>query len=163
MNGRQARAQRHLEGQYPELEHMRRQLFGDRFKAGFGLRDPAYLPLFPHEYAQYLYSQGQKMWDKNHSCEELESFIDKAPPIELLGRDDRSERWYDDSARLAAKWILNRLRMVPSERLLEVTFWETMEATFPHVASMMLSTAQKVWVRGAALRILDAYRYDGHD
>ena len=142
---------------------IRRMLFGDRFQAGFGLRDPAYMPLHPHEYAEYIYSQGKKMWDRFHSCEELEQFIDQAPAFELLGRDDRSERWYDDSARLAAKWILGRLRAVPGERQLVVTFWETMESIFPHIAEMNLSTAQKVWVRGAALRIVDGYRADGHD
>lgn len=165
MNGRTAREQRRaLEfiASDPTIADVRRALFGERFKAGFGLKDPAYMPLFPHEYAHYIYSQGRDMWDKWHSCEELEAFVQKAPAIEQLGSDDRSERWYDDAARLAAKWIFGRLLSVPDDRKLEVTFWEVMEGSFPHIARMHLSTAQKVWVRGAALRILDGYRADGH-
>ena len=165
-NGRSSREARRAAQLVPsdaDFERTRRLLFGDRFKGGFGLRDPAYMPLYPHEFAKYLYSDGRVMWDKNHSAEDLEGFVDQAPAWELLGRDDRSERWYDDSSRLAAKWILNRLRSVPSERQLQVTFWETMESVHPHIADMQLSTAQKVWARGAALRIIDAWRAEGRD
>jgi hypothetical protein len=164
VNGRAARDMRQAAAfvaSDPYLADARRLLFGDRFKAGFGLKDPAYMPLYPHEYALYVYSQGHQMWDKYHSCEELEAFIQKAPAIELLGVDDRSERWYDDAARLAAKWIFGRLLSVPDDRKLEVTFWEVMEGCYPHITTMRLSTAQKVWSRGAALRVLDGYRADG--
>jgi len=164
MNGRQARHLRQVDdfeatdgGGWQEI---REQLFGDRFKAGYGHNDPAYMPLHPHEHAEYLFSQGRQMWDRNHSCAELELYIEQAPAWEQLGADDRSERWYDDSCRLAAKWILARLRAVPEEAKLVITFWEHMESCFPHLVTCHLSTAQKVWVRAAALRIFDADRHD---
>jgi hypothetical protein len=164
VNGRAARAVRRI-GDFktsdPGVAEIRRLLFGDRFQAGFGRRDPAYMPLYPHEAAQYLFSRGAQMWDKHHSAEELEQFIDQAPPFEQLGHNDQGERWYDDSARLVAKWILSRLRAVPEEARLVVTFWESMESAYPHIADLQLSTAQQNWARAAALRIFDAYRYDG--
>jgi hypothetical protein len=145
----------------PGVQEIARLLFGDRFKAGYGHRDPAYLPLTPHEAAAYLFSRGATPWDKYHSAEELEQYIQQAPPVEQLGSDDQSERWYDNSARLAAKWILGRLRAVPVDATLVVTFWEEMESIFPHIVTFRLSTAQQNWVRAAALRIFDADRYDG--
>ncbi len=144
-----------------ELEKISARIFGDRFKAGYGLKDPAYMPLYPHEAAAYLFSQGATMWDKLHSTEELEAYVDKAPDFEKLSPDDRSERRYDDAARLVAKWSLNRLRSVPAEAKLGVTFWEVMEGAYPHIAGLGLSTVQRVWARAAALRILDAYAADG--
>jgi hypothetical protein len=166
VNGRQARHLRLVERfdtTDPGVVEIRRLLFGDRFKAGFGHKDPAYMPLTPHEAAHYLFSKGRTPWDKYHSAEELESYINQAPPVEQLGADDRSERWYDNSARLAAKWILGRLRAVPEDAKLVVTFWAEMESIFPHIASWHLSTAQQNWVRAAALRIFDADRYDGRE
>ncbi len=145
----------------PAFLEMRRALFGDRFKGGFGLKDPAYMPLFPHEAADYIFSQGAKMWDKHHSAEELEKFIDQAPDFEQLPRNDGGQRWYDDSARLAAKWITGRLYIVPLERELTVTFWDVMESAFPHIRTMALSTLQRSWTRSAALRVIDAYRAEG--
>jgi len=155
------RANGHFATSDPQLAEIRRRLFGDRFKAGFGLKDPAYLPLFPHEAANYIMSGGRRMWDKHHSAAELEKYIDQAPDYEQLGRNDGSERWYDDAARLAAKWIAGRLYAVPLERELTVTFWEVMESAFPHLRSMQLSTIQKEWTRSSVLRVIDAYRADG--
>lgn len=142
---------------------MREKLFGSRFQGGFGLSDPAYMPLFPHEAAAYLLSSGEKHWDRMHSAEDLEQFIDSAPAVDQLGPHDESERWYDDSARSAARMILARLRAVPAEQKLVVTFWETMLATFPAIAHLQLSTIQRDWIRSAAFRVLDAHRYDGTD
>lgn len=164
MNGRAARAGRRavdFATTDPGVADIRRLLFGDRFQAGFGLKDPAYMPLYPHEAAQYLFSQGARMWDKYHSAEELEQFIEQAPDYLQLGRDDSSERWYDDAARLAAKWMLGRIRSVPEDARLVVTWWDAMESAFPHIATMRMSTSQRNWARAAALRIFDAYRYDG--
>ena len=164
MNGRQARAQRNGERFNPTdpgLAEIRRLMFGDRFKAGYGLKDPAYMPLTPHEAAEYLFSQGVKTWDKYHSAEELEAYIMGAPLVDELGPPDRSERWYDDAGRLVARWLLMRLRAVPEEAKLAVTFWETMESIYPRMHGLSLSTAQREWARSAALRILDAYRADG--
>lgn len=166
MNGRAARQQRALhifEPSQPALKQVREQLFGTRFQGGFGLADPAYMPLFPHEAAAYLMSAGDKRWDHMHSAEDLEQFIDSAPAVDQLGRRDESERWYDDSARSAARMILARLRAVPAEQKLVVTFWETMLSTFPAIAHLQLSTIQRDWVRAAAFRVLDAHRYDGTD
>jgi hypothetical protein len=164
MNGRQSRLQRN--GQRfsptdPGLAEIRRLLFGDRFKAGYGLKDPAYMPLTPHEAAQYIFSQGAKAWDKYHSAEELEAWIMAGPDVDELGPQDRSERWYDDAGRLVARWLLLRLRSVPEDARLTVTFWESMESIYPRMRTLSLSTAQREWARSAALRILDAYRADG--
>ena len=145
----------------PGLVDIRRLLFGDRFKAGFGRKDPAYMPLTAHEGAEYLFSNGQKMWDKRHSAEELEAWIAAAPNIDQVLPVEQTERFYDDSARLAARWILNRLRNVPDDVKLAATFWEVMESAYPRLASLMLSTAQRQWAHSAALRIIDAYRADG--
>ena len=145
----------------PQFAEIRRQLFGDRFKGGYGLKDPAYMPLYPHEAANYIFSQGRKPWDRFHSAEDLEKFIDQAPDFEQLPPADGSEKWYDDSARLVAKWITGRLFAMPTERELAATFWEVMESAFPHIRSLPLSTLQKQWARSAALRLIDAYRADG--
>lgn len=142
---------------------MRSQLFGDRFKGGFGLKDPAYMPLFPHEAADYLMSQGQKRWDKMHSAADLELFIELAPPVENIGPDDRSQSRYDDAARCAARMVLSRLRAVPEERGLSTTFWQVMESVYPAIRRLGLSTIQRDWIRSATLRVIDAYRYDGRD
>lgn len=145
---------------------MREQLFGSRFQGGFGLADPAYIPLFPHEAAAYLMSSGAKRWDRMHSAEDLEAFVagardpDQLRALELVPGE---EAWYDETARCAAKLILARLRAVPSEQHLVVTFWETMHALFPSIAGLQLSTIQRDWIRSAVFRILDAHRYDGHD
>lgn len=142
---------------------LRVALFGDRFKGGFGRRDPAYMPLFPHEAAEYLMSSGQKMWDKHNSAGDLEKFIDQAPDVEKVGPDDQSERRYDDAARCAAKMVLSRLRAVPEERGLTVSFWSTMESVYPAITRLHLSTIQRDWAHSAVLRVLDAYRFDGID
>ena len=166
MNGRLSRQLRHnglFDPSQPELKRVREQLFGSRFQGGFGLADPAYVPLFPHEAAAYLMSRGEKRWDKMHSAEDLAAFIDQAPAVDQLGAHDESERWYDDSARSAAKLILERLRAVPAEQKLVVTFWETMNSTFPAVAGLHLSTIQRDWIRSAVFRVLDAHRFDGHN
>ena len=166
MNGRVSRQLRHnglFDPSQPELKRVREQLFGSRFQGGFGLTDPAYVPLFPHEAAAYLMSQGVKRWDKMHSAEDLANFIDQAPAVDQLRAHDDSERWYDDSARSAAKLILERLRAVPAEQKLVVTFWETMNSTFPAVAGLHLSTIQRDWIRSAVFRVLDAFRFDGHN
>lgn len=163
MNGERARVFRQA-GRFattvPGLAEIRTILFGERFRAGFGLRDPAYMPLHAHEAAEYRFSRGQKMWDKYHSAEELEAYIDQAPDIDMVGVDDNSQRWYDDAARLAAKWIKNRIRVVPAEARLVVTFWAEMESVFPRLAGLRLSTAQREWATAAAFRIFDAYRFD---
>jgi hypothetical protein len=163
VNGRRARHLRlvdSFEPTDPGVAEIRAMLFGDRFKAGFGHKDPAYMPLTPHEAAAYLFSRGATRWDKYHSAEELEAYINQVPPVEQLGPDDRSERWYDNSCRLAAKWILGRLRAVPADARLVLTFWEEMESIFPHLVTFRLATAQQNWVRAAALRLFDADRYD---
>lgn len=147
----------------PGLAAIRRLMFGDRFKAGYGLKDPAYMPLTPHEAANYIFSEGAKAWDKYHSAEELESYVLKGRDIDELGPADRSESWYDDSARVVARWLLMRLRSVPEDRKLTVTFWDAMESVYPRIRTLSLSTAQREWARSAALRILDAYRADGHE
>ncbi len=139
-----------------ELEKIQHRIFGDRFKAGVGLKDPAYMPLFPHEAAEYLF--GRKPWDKHNSAADLEAYVSSAPAIDQLPPADRSEQRYDDAARLAAKWILERLRVMPSEAKLAVTFWETMTSVYPRMVELSLSTAQQRWAQSAALRILDAYR-----
>jgi len=166
MNGRLSRQLRHnghFDPSQPELKRVREQLFGSRFQGGFGLADPAYVPLFPHEAAAYLMSGGAKRWDRMHSAEDLANFLKQAPDVDQLGPHDDSERWYDDSARSAAKLILARLRAVPEEQKLVVTFWETMNSTFPAVANLHLSTIQHDWIRSAVFRVLDAHRYDGAD
>lgn len=145
----------------PGLVDIRRLLFGDRFKAGFGLKDPAYMPLTAHEAAEYLFTQGVTMWDKHHSAEELEGWIEGAPDIDQLGPVKQTESYYDDAARLTAKWVLQRLRGVPADMQLAVTFWEVMESAYPRMRDLMLSTAQKQWARSAAMRVIDAYRADG--
>ena len=101
------------------------------------------------------------MWDKHHSAEELEAWVEAAPAVDQLGPVRQTESYYDDAARLTAKWLLQRLRAVPEDAQLSVTFWEVMESAYPRIPSLMLSTAQKSWARSAALRILDAYRADG--
>lgn len=169
MNGRLARQQRRdrtFETSQPALKLVREQLFGSRFQGGFGLADPAYLPLFPHEAAAYLMSSGSKQWDKMHSAEDLEQFIDQARDVDELRAlevDRAGELWYDETARCAAKVILARLRAVPAEQKLVVTFWESMLATFPGLAWLQLTTIQRDWIRSAVFRVLDAHRYDGHD
>jgi hypothetical protein len=164
MNGRaarQLRANGRFEPSDRAFAEVRRSLFGDRFKGGFGLKDPAYMPLYPHEAADYMFSQGRKMWDRFHSAADLEKFIDQAPAIEQLGPNGGGEQWYDDSARLVAKWVTGRIFMVPQERELRATFWEVMSSAFPHIPRLGLSTLQLDWARSAALRIIDAYRADG--
>lgn len=169
MNGRAARKQRnarHFETSQPALKLVREQLFGSRFQGGFGLADPAYLPLFPHEAAAYLMSGGAKRWDRMHSAEDLEAFIAGARDVDelrALELDRQGEGWYDESARCAAKMILARLRAVPEEQKLVVTFWESMLSTFPRMAGLDLSTIQRDWIRSAVFRVLDAHRYDGND
>lgn len=164
MNGRQSRQLRQrqrFEPSDPAMVDIRRLLFGDRFKAGFGLKDPAYMPLTAHEGAEYLFSGGRRMWDKHHSAEELEAWIEAAPDVDQLGPVRQAEDFYDDAARLTAKWVLQRLRAVPDDMALVVTFWEVMESSYPRMAGLMLSSAQKQWARSAAMRIMDAYRADG--
>jgi len=158
MNGRQARLQRngqHFNPTEPGLAEIRRLMFGDRFKSGYGLKDPAYMPLTPHEAAEYLFSQGATAWDKYHSAEELEGWIMAGPDIDELGPLDRSERCYDDVGRLVARWLLMRLRSVPEDSRLTVTFWEAMESIYPRMSTLSLSTAQREWARSAALRKRD--------
>lgn len=140
-----------------------RLLFGDRFKAGYGLADPAGIPLTPHEHAEYVYTAGQIMWDKHHSAADLEQYISGAPDWEELQLipDKNGEHWYDNAARLAAKWILARVRAVPDELKLVVTFRSEMEAIMPRIADMHLSTAQWIWCEGAVRRICDAAEFDG--
>jgi hypothetical protein len=140
---------------------MRRMLFGDRFRGGYGRKDPAYMPLTAHEGAEYLFSQGAKMWDKYHTADELEQWVEAAPDVDTLGPVKQTENYYDDAARLTAKWLLQRLRSVPEDLKLAATFWEVMESAYPRMRDLMLSTAQKQWARSAAMRIIDAYRADG--
>lgn len=163
MNGRQARRQRDAAEFVPTDRGMlkvRELLFGERFHAGFGRNDPAYMPLTAHDQALFLFSANVTAWDKYHSAADLETFVQGAPDVEQLGPEDGSERWYNDSARLAAKWILQRLLAVPEDAGLELSFWPVMESAYPHLVSFRLSTSQREWARHAALRLFDAYRFE---
>jgi hypothetical protein len=131
----------------------------------FGRKDPAYIAPSAHDHliAMLALQRGKKpprmeKW----SCEELEGWVRKAPSLEPLmaRRGVGNERsFYDDQARLAAKWAIEHLETREADNRLRIDpFWEAVRETHPRLPDLMLSSSQKDWAFAAAIRVFDSYR-----
>jgi hypothetical protein len=134
-------------------------------KRRFGRKDPAYVAPSAHDHflAVLKVSRGEKPPKmEKWSCEELEAYIRKAPELAPLmaRRGVGSERtFYDDQARLGAKWAIEHLEQRETDNgLRQDPFWLAVRETHPQLPDLMLSTAQMDWAYAATIRVFDSYR-----